>query len=44
MAPRFVFAALILAFGVALVFAAWTTAHHVSTHSSAAIHGSGKRS
>jgi len=37
MGPRFVFTALILAFGVALVFATLTTLHHVSMHTSVVV-------
>jgi len=37
MAPRFVFAALIFAFCVAVVFATLTTLHQVSTHTTAAV-------
>jgi hypothetical protein len=35
MAPRLVFAALIFAFGIAVVFATLTTLHQVSTHATA---------
>lgn len=37
MTPRFVFGALIAAFGIALVFAAMTTAEHVGIHHAAVI-------
>jgi hypothetical protein len=38
MGPRFVFTALIVAFGIALVFATFTTVRHVSTYSSSLVH------
>jgi hypothetical protein len=37
MGPRFVFAALFIAFGVAIVFATFNTIRHVSTHTSSIV-------
>jgi hypothetical protein len=42
MAPRFVFAALLFAFGIASVFATWTTLRQVSANTTAVVRGSSR--